>query len=98
MAQAILEAVANLTLDTNVVTFDPAGGTVDPAMITVDESELRYVDEQKNSMANPAFEILATDDEDIIQPSFTINESNSFNNFAIFLRRLSLTHSLLPPT
>lgn len=50
-----------------------------PAMITVDESELRYVDEQKKSMANPAFAILDADDEEIVQPSFTINESNSFS-------------------
>lgn len=50
-----------------------------PIMITVEESELRYVDDRKNSMANPAFAILEADDEEIVQPSFTVNEANSFS-------------------
>lgn len=48
-----------------------------PALITVEEDEIRYVDEKKNQYANPAFAILEAEEEKVQQPVFsTIDENN----------------------
>ena len=43
-----------------------------PTMIMSDENNVEH------KYCNPAFEILEADDNEIVQPTFTVNESNSF--------------------